>query len=71
MYNMKTDSIHFESWNSDLIISLKMDNKTGHIVAETVVFAGSRGSLHFNFDLDQTFLPELMEDVEVIRHEDS
>ena len=49
------------SFDRDLVITMMMDS-SGHIVASVTVYAGTRGTLIFSFEFDQSFLGELLID---------
>lgn len=52
----------FVSIEREVTISFVLE-QTGHITASVIVYAGSHGSLHYSFDFDQSFIPEIIEQI--------
>lgn len=60
MYAFRLMQFVFSSDNRDLYLSFSMDG-TGHITASAAVDVYLRGNLEFEFDFDQSFIPEIIE----------
>ena len=52
----------FTSIEREVIISLSLET-TGHINANVRVYAGSRGSLRYSFEFDQSFINSIVEQI--------
>ena len=62
MYAFRITQFAISSFNRDLFISFFME-ETGHITASVAVDVSFRGNLEFEFDFDQSFIPEIIEQV--------
>ena len=64
--SFKMDNYSLLSFDRDFEISLKMDRNTGQILYTIDYLAGVRGRLKFEFNSDQSCLPDLIEQMESI-----
>ena len=61
MYLFQTNELSLSSYDRDLVITMMLD-PSGHIISSVTIYAGTRGTLKFDFEFDQSFLDGIIID---------